>query len=250
MIQNILCYAAGSKGDLIVNFLLDKLNFGPTGDNKVYYSAVRKLDWEIVFDKFRYGTQFNVGKFENNLLDAIYGDNNLLVNCHTLHLFSNNFLDQIKSLSNIYLVNHKNYLVNVEFDAMFKKNFNEFSHNNKLYRLIYKKKYNLNIEHWIDTRIIPNSSEINDDIRFDYFINNLQNLKVPWEKSKEDSFQILDYEKLFLPPYEDMQLLADKVGEKFNKESWANAISKSFLPKQINAFGKIICPDDYGYIRY
>ena len=252
MIQNILCYAGGAKGDLIVNFLLDKLEFGSMGENKIDFSPIRLMDHNIRYQLY------SMEKLENMFLQKTFENEGLIVNSHFLHLLSDEFLQKFGKITNIYLMEYEKYRINVELDGVLKRQY----FNDRLTSLIHKKRYKFNnFNHYIDLDMVDYNTlnemperkkEVNltDDMRFEHLHTDLSKVPTPWEKHKEQFFQILSYEKLFLPPYDDMQFLCDKIEKKFDKDKWADAVSKSFLPKEIEVFGKIFRPDDHGYIRY
>lgn len=248
MTRYILNYIGGTKGDFLCNFI-NQRTINLVGSSN-------KSSSDLGFLKFLYYNDFKYANTEEikNLTDV------KILPAHCTFKIPTSFLEE-HDFQIINLLFNKKYLKTIQIESLFKnltpvndkkrrfielKNIGETLKIDKNDRSFLKYNTFKDIEfRIIDPYLFYNKIEINDINRCMYLDKMLNELM------QKDTHYAIDERSICNIDYEDFYIKKDfgilnQIFE-FDSDELKNKIEKTWLPKEMNFWGKLWVPSNYGY---
>lgn len=243
MKTKIINYRGGSKGDFIINFLNNKISFRTLGQSASSAGTDTRSFGQSLLDH-------QMHQYVDLMLKTNYKES--FVSSHSLTKLSVDLLQSLSTKYDLYhIVVEQGWQRQVNIDFSFKALSKEI-HPSLVARERNKKimsEHDINnLKYNIDIFLPSRNLSMNDDNRIKVMLEMIE--LIHDDKNTCDLINHISYDSLFVEPFSDARELADSIGKKFDERFYKGLVKKSFLPKQVSAFGETFDVENLGYRYY
>jgi hypothetical protein len=164
-------------------------------------------------------------------------------------MLSTNFFEEMKEKCHFLFIDAGKYQKNIFIDEVLKRYDSEISNIHRL--ILYSKRIKSHkLKYVIDKEmLIKGCTEINDSSRASFIKKRISTIPdfSKLATNKMQYFDILDYHDIFFSPFNGLKKIASLMGKTMNLDDWKSNVIRSYLPKEVDVFGEIVYPADYGY---